>query len=187
MKAKELAELLLQNPEQEVYLEVTNYDDWDCSVYYTPSEVVDIQTTPSGIFIKHNSMYRQDTTGLKMPSTEPVIGALKVVLNDPILEMKVFCSEDAQHVQSFVEELLNYKSISHWESLIHEDVRFVSENSNVDYSTDNGYIISPDDCTYEVLTSYDKDWNCTYTEMTYDEMTAYAHSNFDIENYTEGN
>lgn len=185
MKAKELAELLLKNPDMDVFLEETNFDDWDCSVYYTPSEVVDIQITPSGVFIKHNPMHRQDTTSLKMPSTEPVVGSLRVVLNCPIGELLCFSNDTSNHVQSFVEELLNYGSVSDYVSFIDEHIRFVSQQTDVNYSTESGYVLSPDDCTYEVLTSYDDDWNCTYTEMTYDEMTEYAYANFDIKKYED--
>lgn len=186
MKAKELAELLMKNPEQEVYLEETHFDDWDCSVFYTPSEVVDVQITPSGVFIKHNPMHSQDTTSLKMPSTEPVVGSLNVLLNCPIGDLRYFSNDTSNHVQSFVEELLNYGSISDYVSFMDAHIRFVLQQTDVDYSTEDGYFIGPDDCTYEVLTSYDPNtWETFYTEMTYQEVFDYAHKNFEIKKYEE--
>ena len=180
MKAKELAELLMKNPEQEVYLEETNFDDWDCSVFYTPSEVVGLENTPSGYFIKYTPVNRD--VHLKIPSETPVIGSLLIEMN---IFGGYFPGDEANHVQTFIEEMVNYNRVHSYSSIYDDSFSFVNESGS-SYDNSSGYILTPDDVIFKVLTSYDPNtWETFYTEMTYQEVFDYAHKNFEITKYEE--
>lgn len=78
MKAKELAALLLQNPDADVFYEGYSSQDFGDSFNFSES-VVGVQTTPSGIFI--STEYIESNEPLA-PSDKPKTGAVRIQLFD---------------------------------------------------------------------------------------------------------
>lgn len=77
MKAKELAALLLQTPDLEVYVEDYNCPDFDDGHYYT-NGTMGITLTPDGVFIDICSIDNYP----KSPSDKPQIGSIDIMMND---------------------------------------------------------------------------------------------------------
>lgn len=78
MKAKELAELLLQTPDANVYIEILHTSDWDDNWHET-STITGVQKTPSGIFLKDEYL---EVEPRHCPSTKPVISTVGFRMKD---------------------------------------------------------------------------------------------------------
>jgi|AGFT01.1.fsa_nt_gi hypothetical protein len=78
MKAKDLAALLLENPEADVFHEGYYTQDFGDSFHFS-ERVVGIQTTPSGFFISTEYIENNDPLA---PSDKPQVGAVRIQLFD---------------------------------------------------------------------------------------------------------
>lgn len=77
MKAKDLAALLLQTPDLEVYIEDYHCPDFDDGYHYT-NGTNGVTRTPDGIFINLDSINHYP----KSPSDKPQIGAIGIMMKD---------------------------------------------------------------------------------------------------------
>ncbi|EAZ2022982.1 hypothetical protein BZF66_06685 [Salmonella enterica] len=78
MTAKELAELLLQTPDLEVYTEECHVPDFS-DAYYSVEKVIGITKTPDGIFINNEYISGKEP---RSPSQKPQIGSVRIMLKD---------------------------------------------------------------------------------------------------------
>lgn len=78
MKAKDLIDLLKNDPEQELYVQLSRTTSWD-EDYCTAHAVTDIEMTPSGIFIDYDY---HSAKSVKMPADAPYVGAFRIFLKN---------------------------------------------------------------------------------------------------------
>ena len=169
MKAKDLAALLMQNPEMEVYHEHMHIDDM-CDSYYSPENVSGIEITPSGVFISTERMDYNSQQEIKTPHNKPRIGAIENVVF-PFYN----AYEDPTTGEDLFRELL-------------EDGQVYGQNGTV-FTLDPNY--EPDHNTWQfytpqdvmevkVLTDLDDNWNPVYTSMTFEEAKNHFVSKLNI-------
>lgn len=181
MKAKDLAALLLQNPEMEVFYEDYIHVDFGDS-YHTVKSVDGVNVTPGGVYLDINYIQNKNEFGLKPPSSCPVIDTIRIKLDDeefPYLPFEENSSDNygEYFFRDYAEEKTFY-TFSGSEKFILYDSS-VDESSRCDYTNkeieDNFSIIFDiSKVEYvEVLTSFDDQWNPTYTNMTFDEAMSY--------------
>lgn len=185
MKAKDLAALLMQNPEMEVYHENWHSDDM-CEVYYSPEIIDGIEITPSGVFIKTASVDFNDSREIKLPSNKPIIGTIDLVFHqerqidtedadgEPVVDVTnvvfPFYNSDSQpmHGNDFFRELLEDGEVYGCDG----NVFALDENYEPDHNTWQFY--TPEDVMeVKVLTSFDEQWNVQYTSMKFEEAKKY--------------
>lgn len=171
MKAYELADLLLQNPEQDVFITHLVHDDYGDS-YYDSLEITGIDsTTPSGLFLSADPIKR--STNVLKPTDKPIIGSVRIKLhncNDEYFTCEsdyygdISCLDDGW----FWRELINEGYYSAYRSYA-ESIVFEHISTGIDHGDVTVY--TPEDVEYvEVLTDLDEnDWTCTWTKMTYKE------------------
>lgn len=79
MKAKELADILLKNPEKEVYIEVYHAPDFDDG-FYSTERISGTEKTPDGIFL--HSTPTPITEAPRSPSNKPQIDDISIMMAD---------------------------------------------------------------------------------------------------------
>lgn len=187
MKAKELAALLLLNPEDEVYIETLQSDSYgDC--YYQTHKLNGIAgRTPSGVFVSQDWMSICEE--IKSPTNKPLIGSSRIKLDSFIHD---FLPSDDNYSSresdldngEFWRELLidghYYCYVSNGDSVVFQHSTVLDEDRGHDYG--ERHVFTPEDVEYvEVLTALDDDWNETWTRMTYEEAYEYFTKDIQIE------
>lgn len=186
MKAKELAELLLQNPEDEVFIETLQSDS--CGDFYHQTHKIGgiAERTPDGTFINMDWIAIRDME-IKSPSTKPLIGAARIKL-DSLLYEYLPCDDHWDSRRSdldngeFWRELFvdghYYCYVYNGDSVVFEHSTKIKDSVGLDYGDRTVY--GADDVEYvEVLTALDDEWNETWVEMTFEE--AYDYFTKDLE------
>lgn len=181
MKAKELAALLMQNPEMEVYHEDMHIDDM-CEVYYSAENVTGVEITPSGVFISTEHIDFDDRQEIKTPHNKPRIGTIDLVFHQ---ERLVEYDEDDGSIVTDVENVVfpfynAYEDPTTGEDFFRElfedgqvygqdgTVFVLDPNYEPDHNTWQFY--TPEDVMeVKVLTDIDDAWNPVYTSMTFEE------------------
>lgn len=169
MKAKELAELLLQNPESNVYIEELKLVDFGDS-YYSTEKVEGIEITPDGVFIK--STHVENQYELKRPSTKPKVGTF-------IIELDTGLKIDYTDLDKYESEYpsasnFNYSVSTGEFHFYHEDeITIIALDDSVKnmYNDDTRYVVYDISSVekFNILTNFDEEWNCTWKEMTFEE------------------
>ncbi len=192
MKAKDLAALLMQHPEMEVYHEHMHIDDM-CEAYYSPENVSGIEITPSGVYISTERIDYNSQQEIKTPHNKPRIGAIDLVFHQDRLveydeddgttrtdvENVVFrfynAYEDPTTGEDFFSELLNDGEVYGQNGTV-----FVLDpNYEPDHNTWQFY--TPEDVMeVKVLTDLDDNWNPVYTSMTFEEAKNHFVSKLNI-------
>lgn len=175
MKAKELAALLLQTPDLEVYIEEYNAPDFDDG-FYSTSGCCGITRTPDGIFI--------DTCSIdcypKSPSDKPSVGAIAIMMTDGQWFKLRMDQHDLSVLVDYSEcgYICNYIS---WDdlyfSLCPDDIQDSWVREHMEETGSTHY--TPEDVDYvKVLVDIDPEtWNPEYKHFTFDEAIAYALEN----------
>lgn len=172
MKASELAALLLQNPDADVYVQTCHssiYGDW----YNLAESCNGITSTPSGTFIDISSVPRE--MDIKKPCDIPLIGASRIKLDSTVHDFLPVTRDYDDYISDldngwFWTEL---KTEGYYYSFI-SDSENVIFNYNAEYQTDyqvqDEHVYTVDDVQYvEVLTELDSEWNETWTRMSFEE------------------
>lgn len=185
MKAKELAALLLQNPEDEVYIE-TLQSSSDGDYYHQTNKISGIaERTPAGTFINMEWMSIREE--IKSPSTKPLIGAARIKLDSYLYDF-LPCDDSWDSGRSdldngsFWHELFTdgyyYCYVYNGDSVIFEHSTEIAHD--IGYNYGDRHVFTPEDVEYvEVLTSIDENWEQTWTRMTYED--AYEYFTKDLE------
>lgn len=179
MKAKELAELLLQNPEDEVFIEILQSSS-DGDYYHQTHKLSGLaERTPDGTFLNMDWMSIREE--IKTPSNKPLIGAARVKLDSYLYDF-LPCEDSWDSRRSdldngeFWRELFNsgyyYCYVYNGDSVIFEHSTEMNPNLGRDYV--DRHVFTPEDVEYvEVLTALDENWDQTWTRMTYEEAYEY--------------
>lgn len=179
MKAKELAALLLQTPESEVYFETLQFDSYGDSYNQTHKVRGLGESTPDGIFIEHDYLGMREH--VKTPTNKPIIGSARIKLDSFVHDhLPSDCNYSSGpsdlDTGSFWEELFRegqyYSYVSNGDSVIFEHSTKVSNSLGYDYGDRTVY--SAEDVEYvEVLTELDDLWNETWIKMSFEEAYEY--------------
>ena len=179
MKAKELAALLLQNPEDEVFIETLQSDS--CGDYYHQTHKLSglAERTPDGTFLNMDWMSIREE--IKTPSNKPLIGAARIKLDS--LEYNFLpCDDNWDSRRSdldngeFWRELFRdghyYCYVYNGDSVIFEHSTKVDDSVGLDYG--DRTVFGAEDVEYvEVLTALDDNWNETWIKMSFEEAYEY--------------
>ena len=180
MKAKDLAELLLQNPDLDVFVEEMR-DTRDGDYYYHPSEVGSVQLTPSGVFLTLSVVDYKSSLDIQNPHKKPVLYSTKIKLedHDPLYPEMIpeyfpcigdgYDEHDDLTTGYFWQSLMDY---GYYESYIpgENKVYFITTDPP-EYADEDSDIYIPEDVlSVEVLTHVDDaTWDCTWSTMTFEE------------------
>lgn len=172
MKAKDLAALLLQTPDAEVYIEEYHCPDFDDGYHYT-NETTGVTRTPDGVFIDICSIDKYP----KSPSERPQIGAIGIMMKDG----EWFKLRMDDHDLSVLADYANSGYICNYISW-HDDYytlcpidiqdEWVQETMAKTGSTH----YTPDEVDYvQILAGLDDEtWNPIYIKLSFDEAIKYA-------------
>lgn len=187
MKSHELAKLLLEQPDLEIFVETERREGTGRS-YHSSALQPKFEITPDGLFVDV-----QDLVDGKPPQHIPVIGSYFVHFKDGTItpaRLPNVSKHQVPTVQFFstgeVREV-EYGSYNLEKCDCYQVLRMGLEkaiilSTNDEYFdqldpvyTENKRVMRLCDVSHiSVLTSFDQDtWNCTYTDMTYDEVMAY--------------
>lgn len=189
MKAKDLAALLLQNPELDVYHEDYHMPEYSDG-FHTVESVDGIKITPGGIFLDMNYI-QGDTDNLKPPSQKPRIDSFRIKLNDdefPYFMIGYDSDEDGHY---FFEHFLNSDSYhsyvynNTW--MLYDENAELSEyhQNKLDETGIERFSLS--DVEYvEVLTSFDDQWVPSYDKMSFADAMQYYITKYNIKKGENG-
>lgn len=172
MKAKDLAALLLQTPDLEVYIEDYNSPDFDDGYYFTNS-TTGVTRTPDGIFIDISSCEGYP----KAPSDKPRIGTIAIMMKDGQWFKLRPDDSDLSVLKQFDESgyICNYIG---W----HEDYYIISEpdfpdewlQGHINRSSSTHYVPSDVDYVQVLVGLNDEDWTPVYQKFTLEEAIKYS-------------
>lgn len=187
MKAKELAKLLLEHPEMDVFNEeyhVPEYSDG----YNSVNSLNGITITPGGVFLNFNYL-PGDTDYLKPPSLKPEIDTFRIKLKDT--EHPYFCIRDEDDGKYFFEHFLNENA--YYSYVCSNTWILYDENAELDDYTTNKLDelwvekFTLEDVDYvEVLSSFDDQWVSTYDKMSFSEAMQYYINKYNIKKGENG-
>lgn len=169
MKAKELAELLLKNPELDVFIEELNLVDFGDS-FFSTDKVDGIEITPDGLFIK--SSHVENYFSMKRPSTKPQIGTFIIEL---CTGLKIDYTDLDSHESDFPNASnFKYAIASNEFHFYHEDIiTVVALDESIKEMYNDSFRYKVYDINFvekfHVLTNFDEEWNCTWEEMTFEQ------------------
>lgn len=172
MKAKDLAALLLQTPDLEVYIEDYHCPDFDDGYHYT-NGTTGVTRTPDGIFIDIDSVNHYP----KAPSERPRIGTISIMMTDGEPFKLRQDDQDLSVLQDYVESgyICNYIG---W----HENYYILAPNDieddwvreHIEDASSTHY--TPDEVDYvQILVGLEEEtWNPIYIQLSFDEAIKYA-------------
>lgn len=172
MKAKDLAALLLQTPDADVYIEEYYSADFSDDYYYT-SEATGVTKTPDGIFIDISSIESYP----KSPSERPGIGTISIMMTDGAGFKLRQDDQDLSVLQDYAESgyICNYIG---W----HENYYILAPNDieddwvreHIEDASSTHY--TPDEVDYvQILVGLEEEtWNPIYIQLSFDEAIKYA-------------
>lgn len=175
MKAKDLAALLLQTPDLDVFVEDYHSPDFDEGYYYT-NTTTGITRTPDGIFINIETLDR-NIPDPKAPSEKPKINTIAIKMKDD----KWFKLSLNDHNISVLRDFNEYGYICHYIGW-HDDYyvlaaddcpeEYIQEKINDSSSTH----YTPEQVDYvQILVGLDEvTWNPIYIQLSFDEAIKYA-------------
>ena len=172
MKAKDLAALLLQTPEAEVYIEEYYSADFSDSYYYT-NGTSGVTCTPSGVFINTTDIDEYP----KAPSDKPRIGAIGIMMKDG----EWFKLRMDEHGLSVLADYANSGYICNYISW-HDDYYVLCPSDFKDgwvqetIAKTGSTHYTPDEVDYvQILAGLDDTtWNPIYIKLSFDEAIKYA-------------
>lgn len=178
MKASELAELLLQTPDEEVYF-VTAECDRDGDYYYHAHSIKGKEHTPDGLFLTHDSLWRHNGDFIpRMPCDTPSLGYAKIKLKnrDPDYQLEYYPEEDtySEDNTSSLHTLYFWREIQvdGYQMTYHDDgCAVLIYSKEPEYMDDDAEVFKVDDIEHvEVITSVHPDtWEVETTIMTFQE------------------
>lgn len=173
MKAKDLAALLLQTPDLEVYIEEYESPDFDDGYHYTNS-CDGITQTPDGIFINTSIISGSEP---RAPSNMPRIGTIDIMMKDREWFRFGYTYHDLSQLVDYSEcgYICNYVSWEHgYYAISPVDIDDDWVQEHIQSSGNTHY--EPDDVDYvRVLVGFDQTtWEPEYKHFTFDEAIQYA-------------
>lgn len=192
MNSHELAKKLLELPEHEVFIEVEIPSVNGVGKEYKTLKISEKnQITPSGIFLKSDVFF--NSTNIKNPNSEPVIGSYALYFKDETVVINRYdesrrCTATVKLLstgESRVHEYGSYNmtihdNFQHFNRGFDTDIVLVTNKETFGEKEQNLYpnaeIRHLEDVDYvRVLISYDKDtWIPTYKRMTYAEAIEFG-------------
>ena len=169
MKAKDLAALLLQTPELEVYIEDYHCPDFDDGYHYTNS-TTGVTRTPDGIFINISSCEGYP----KAPSEKPRNNSISIMMNDG----EWFKFRDNENTLSVLRDYSEYGYICNYVDW-HNDYWILAQEDSKDgwiQEHMNSTFYSPEQIDYvQIQVGLDEaTWNPIYIQLTLEEAIKYA-------------
>lgn len=173
MTAKELAELLLQTPDLEVFTEECHVPDFS-DAYYSVEKVIGITKTPDGIFI--NSEYIQFKEP-RSPSQKPQIGSVRIMLNDGKWFYEGNDGLSARNLRDFIEEgfFITYGCWNQDNWLMYDESKVDDYISSKIEDTETEPYNSTEVKYVEILTEVHPDtWHETWQKFTFEEALEFV-------------